>query len=220
MDQLIHSGKVTRGKLGLTISDLNSDLAAQFKYQGTRGAFVQDVESGQPAERAGIKPGDIITEFQGQRIEDSSQLRNLVAQTAPGTAVRFKVWRDGSERELGATLTALDVKGAGGGRSAGGSGPAESALSGVRVENLTAETAQRLNLPATMRGVMTTDVDPDSAAADAGLQRGDVIEEVNRQPVRSVNEFNAALQKAGKTNVLLRVRRPEGALFIVVRPRE
>jgi serine protease Do len=219
MDQLIRSGRVTRGRLGLTISPLSPELAAQFGYQGTRGAFVQDVEAGQPAERAGVKPGDIITEFQGQRVDDDVQLRNLVAQTAPGTSVKFKVWRDGAERELTATLAALDAQTASG---SGGAGPgaAGSALAGVAVENLTADTARRLNLPATARGVVITDVDAESAAADAGLRRGDVIEEVNRQPVANVNEFNAALQKAGKQNVLLRVRRADGARFVVVQPRE
>ncbi|HWQ36078.1 MAG TPA: DegQ family serine endoprotease [Blastocatellia bacterium] len=219
MDQLIRSGKVTRGKLGITISALAPEIAEQFGYKGTKGALVQDVEAGQPAERAGVRPGDIITEFQGQRIEDDVQLRNLVAQTAPGTTVRFKIFRDGAERELTATLGELEVKTA---SSRGGSSPGEpgSALVGVQVENLTAETARRLNLPVTARGVVITDIDSDSPAADAGLQRGDLIVEVNRQPVTSVSEFNTALQRAGKKSVLLRVRRADGARFVVIEPRE
>ena len=94
------------------------------------------------------------------------------------------------------------------------------ALSGVSVDSLTPETARRLNLPPGARGVVVTDVDADSGAADAGLQRGDVIEEVNRQPVASPGEFEAALKKAGKQSVLLRMRRGERANFIVVKPRE
>jgi Do/DeqQ family serine protease len=219
MDQLIKGGKVQRGKLGVTIGDLTQDLAAQFNFKGTQGALARDVETGGPAERAGVKPGDIITEFQGQRVEDSSRLRNLVAQTAPGSTVKFKVWRDGAERELTATLTEMDPKALAAG-ARGGASPSESALSGVRVENLTAETARRLNLPSSTRGVVITEVDPDSGAADAGLQRDDVIEEVNRQAVANTGEFNAALRKAGKQNVLLRVRRAESARFVVVRPRE
>jgi serine protease Do len=219
MDQLIKNGKVTRGKLGVTITDLTQDLAPQFGFKGTQGALVQDVETGQPAERAGVQAGDIFTEFQGQRVEDSSRLRNLVAQAPPGSTVRFKVWRDGAERELTATLSEMDPKtiaGAAGGRS----GPTDSALSGVSVDSLTSETARRLNLPPGARGVMVTDVNPDSGAADAGLQRGDMIEEVNRQPVASPGEFEAALKKAGKQSVLLRMRRGERASFIVVKPRE
>src|SRR5262245_20042771 len=119
MDQLVRGGKVQRGKLGITISPLTPQIAEQFGYKGTSGALVQDVEAGQPADRAGVKPGDIITEFQGQRIDDDSQLRNLVAQTAPGTSVKLKIWRDGSEREVSATLTELELKTAS--RSSGGS---------------------------------------------------------------------------------------------------
>jgi Do/DeqQ family serine protease len=221
MDQLMRGGKVHRGKLGVTIADLTTELSQQFGYQGTRGALVQDVVQGEPAARAGVKPGDIITEYQGQRIEDSSQLRNLVAQTAPDTTVKLKVWRDGSERELTATLAELDAKSMTLGRSGGEPGATESALAGVRVQNLTPEMSRQLNLPATARGVVVSDLDADSGAAEAGLRNGDLIEEVNRQPVSSVSEFNAALQKAGKKSVLLRVRRGnEGAFFVVVRPRE
>jgi Do/DeqQ family serine protease len=220
MDQLIKNGKVRRGKLGVTITDLTQDLASQFGFKGTQGALVQDTEPGQPAERAGVKAGDIVTEFQGQRVEDSSRLRNLVAQAPPGSTVRFKVWRDGAERELTATLSEMDPKAVAAGAARGGSSPTGSALSGVSVESLTSETARRWNLPQSARGVVITDVDPDSGAADAGLQRGDVIEEVNRQPVASPGEFEAALKKAGKQSVLLRARRGDHASFIVVKPRE
>lgn len=216
MDQLVRGGKVHRGKLGVTIGALTPDLAAQFNFKGTQGALVQDVEQGQSADRAGVKPGDIITEYQGQRIADSTQLRNLVAQTAPGATVRFKVWRDGAEREMTATLGEMTLAKTGGGES-GGSGSAGGALAGVSVENLTPDIARQLNLPAATRGVVVDDVGDDSNAASVGLRGGDVIEEVNRQPVSNVGEFNAALQKAGKKNVLLRVRRAQqGAFYLVV----
>ena len=218
MDQLIRTGKVTRGKLGITISQLAPDMAEQFGYKGTKGALVQEVEAGQPAERAGVKAGDIITEFQGQRIDDDVQLRNLVAQTTPGSSVKFKVWRDGAEREMTATLATLEATTAS--NRSGSPDAAGSALAGVQVENLTPETTRRLNLPTTARGVVITSLEADSSAAAAGLQRGDVVEEVNRQPVANVNEFNAALQKADKKSTLLRVRRPDGARFIVVKPQE
>jgi serine protease Do len=219
MEQLIRSGQVTRGKLGITISGLSPELAEQFGYQGTRGALVQEVEAGGPAERAGVKAGDIVTEFQGQRIDDDVQLRNLVSQTAPGTAVKFKVWRDKAERELTGTLGALDLKTTAS-KDSSRPGTAGSTLMGIQVENLSTETARRMNLPTSTRGVVITSVDADSSAAEAGLQRGDVIEEINRQPVTNVNEFNAAMQKAGKQSLLLRVRRSDGARFLVVKPRE
>ncbi len=220
MDQLLKGGKVQRGKLGVTVADLTQDLATQFNYKGTQGALVQDVEPGQPADRAGVKAGDIITEFQGQRIDDSARLRNLVAQTAPGASIKFKAWRDGTERELTATLAEMDLKGTVASGGKGETSPAGSALSGVRIENLTAETARRLNLAPTVRGVVITEIEPDSSAAEAGLQRGDVIEEINRKSITNAADFNAALQTAGKKSVLLRIRRNDGARFVVVKPRE
>jgi serine protease Do len=114
----------------------------------------------------------------------------------------------------------MDPKASAPGAGSGGSSPASSALAGVRIENLTPEMARRLNLSATAHGVVIAEVDPDSSAAEAGLQRGDVIEEINRQPIANAGEFDAALQKAGKKSVLLRVRRAEGARFVVVQPRE
>jgi Do/DeqQ family serine protease len=220
MDQLVRTGKVRRGKLGVIVRSIDPEMAEQFGYQGTNGAFVEDVQRGEPGEQAGVKPGDIITEFQGTRIETSSQLRNMIAQNAPGITVKFKVWRDGSERELTAKLADATPAKPGTETSSGDSGAASSTLSGVRVENLTAELAQRLNLPSTARGVVVKDVAEDSAAAEAGIRPGDVIEEVGRQPVTNVNEFNAAVQRAGKRPILLRVRNARGASFVLVQPQE
>jgi serine protease Do len=220
MDQLIHGGRVHRGKLGVSIGVLTPELAEHFGYKGAQGALVQDVERGQPAERAGVKPGDIITEYQGQRVVDATQLHNLVAQTAPGSTVRFKVWRDGAEHELTATLTEMSLPRAGS-KEGGGPGSDNGGLAGVRVENLTPEIAQRLSLPPATRGVVVNEIDSDSNAASVGLRSGDVIEEVDRQPISSVNEFKAALQKAGKKDVLLRVRRTQqGAFYLVVPAQE
>jgi serine protease Do len=220
MDQLIHGGRVHRGKLGVSIGALTPELAEHFGYKGAQGALVQDVERGQPAERAGVKPGDIITEYQGQRVADAAQLHNLVAQTAPGSTVRFKVWRDGAERELTATLTEMSLPRTGS-KGGGGPGSGGGGLAGVSVENLTPEIARQLSLPPATRGVVVNDIDNDSNAAGVGLRSGDVIEEVDRQPISSVNEFRAALQKAGKKDVLLRVRRTQqGAFYLVVPAQE
>jgi serine protease Do len=218
MDQLLRSGRVHRGKLGVTVGSLTPQMAEQFGFKGTQGALVQDVEQGQAAARAGIKPGDIVTEYQGQRIMDSTQFRNLVAQTAPGTTVQFKVWRDGAERDLTATLGEMTLSKAGSGRDGGGgSGTSGGTLAGVSVENLTPDIARQLNMPATVRGVVVDELDDSSNAYGAGLRPGDVIEEVNRQPVTSLGDFNAALQRAGKKDILLRVRRADqGAFYMVV----
>ncbi len=222
MEQLIRTGKVRRGKLGVIVQPVTMALAEEFGYKGTKGAFVQEVTKGDPADQVGIKPGDIITEFQGQLIEDSSQLRNLVAQTAPGTTVKLKVWHERAERELTVKLAEMNSNQLPGkeAESSQDSGEATGVLSGIRVENLTPELIRRLNLPGATRGVVITEVADESNAAAAGIRRGDVIEEINRQPVSNINEFNAALQKANKKSVLLRVRNQQGARFVVVQAQE
>jgi serine protease Do len=217
MDQLIRGGKVHRGKLGLTGSDLSPELAKQFGYKGVDGALVHQVIKGDPAYQAGIKPGDIILEFNGQRITEYLQLRNLASSTPPGTTVKVKVWRDGSEQVLTAKLAEYDLMASTEDRPAN-STPTSNAgvLSGVRVENLTPEMKANLD---DVRGVVVSEVDPDSNASSK-IQRGDIIESVNRQPVNNVNEFNAAMQKADKKEVLLRVYRGEGSRFIVIQAQE
>ncbi len=221
MDQLIRGGKVRRGKLGVYVRDLQPEIAKQFGFKGTDGAFVDDVEKGEPADQAGVQPGDIITEFQGQRIKESSQLRNLASQTVPGTQVKFKVWRNNGERELTARLAEVDL-------AAGTPQPkppeeGESGtglLSGVQAENVSADWIRQLNLPAGTQGVVITNIEQNSLAAQAGLRRGDVIERIGQQVVTNVTEFNAAARKASGSEVLLRIRRAERGFFIVVQAQE
>ncbi|HEX8999617.1 MAG TPA: Do family serine endopeptidase [Blastocatellia bacterium] len=224
MDQLLRNGKVRRGMLGVGIRSLDTDLAEAFGYKGTKGAFVDNVVPGQPADQAGIKRGDIITEFQGQRLETSDQLRNLASQTPPGTTVKIKVWRDGAERELSLKLAERDLAANAekeDSKDSGESSAAGGVLSGVRVESLTPETAQRYRLPASTRGVVITEVDPSSNAAAAGLQRGIAIEEVAKQPITNLNDFNTALQKLGnKKSVLLSIVTPRGSSYVVVKDEE
>ncbi|MEP7272879.1 MAG: DegQ family serine endoprotease [Acidobacteriota bacterium] len=219
MDQLVRAGKVRRAMLGVRVRSLDSDLAEQFGFNSTKGALVEAVEPGQPADQAGVKRGDIITEFQGQRIEDHTQLRNMASQASPGSTARFKVWRDGAERELSAKLVEMDLAKAAateGGPQNGG-GAAGGVLSGIKVDALTPDMARRLNLPNTVKGVVVTEVDPESSAAAAGIRRGEVIEEVARQPVTSVSEFNAALEKSGKKGVLLSIRSAAGVRYAFVK---
>jgi serine protease Do len=224
MDQLVRVGKVRRGQLGVIVDFIDPDVAKQFGYQGVEGAFVQDVISGTPADLAGVKPGDIITEFNGLRIKDRDQLRKLASSTAPGTTIKFKIWRDGNERELSAKLAEVGEESLAenANKKAGeeGSKTSSGALSGVSVDNLTPEIAQRSNIPSTVRGVIILEVDPDSNAAER-LERGEVIEAVDKQPVSNLTEFNAAIKKAGKKEVLLRVRSPRGnSRFVVIKAQE
>jgi Do/DeqQ family serine protease len=222
MDQLLRNGKVRRGKLGVVVTSVTPELAEQFSYKGTLGALVQDVTKGDPADQAGVRPGDVITEFQGQRIQDSSQLRNLASQTAPGTMVKFKIWRDNTERELSVKLGEVEPRTLANNTPSGSEPSAASGLlSGVRVENLTPENIRVARVPENTRGVLVVEVDPESNAYFSGLRRNTVIEEVAKQPVTNVNEFNAALQKLGdRKSALLRVRNSNGGQFLIVQAQE
>jgi S1-C subfamily serine protease len=197
MDQLIRGGKVRRGKLGVYVRDIQPEVARQFGFKGTDGAFVDDVEKGEPADQAGVQPGDIITEFQGQRIKDSSQLRNMASQTVPGTQVRFKVWRDSAERELTAKLAEVDLAG-GANQQKPAAERGERAVAsfpGVRVE--AADSGVDSAAQSTRRravGVVVTEVDQDSRPAAAGLRRGDVIERVGQQ----VGDQHRRVQRSGR----------------------
>jgi serine protease Do len=148
----------------------------------------------------------------------------MASQTPPGTTVKVKAWRDGSEREFSVKLIELNpekVETEARNRPAEGGGDVGGVLSGIKVDNLTSDAARRIELPEGARGVVVTEVDQDSNAAAYGLRRGDVIEEVARQPVTNVNEFNAAIQKLGKKSVLLSVRNSRtGLRYVLVRPEE
>src|SRR5262245_11930286 len=211
MDQLVRNGKVRRGLLGVFIEPVDPSIAKQFGYKSVEGAFVQDITKGSPADLAGVRAGDFITEFNGQHIKDRDQLRNLASSMAPGTTVKFKIWREGTERDLTARLIEREMVGDNSEKPGEeNSNKNSSVLNGVSVDNLNGDWVQRLGLDASVRGVVVTEVDANSNAASK-LAVGDVIVSVNRIPVSNLNEFNAAMQKADKKEVLLRVRMVRGS---------
>jgi serine protease Do len=216
MQHIIKSGKVTRGWLGVGIQPVTPEIAQAFGLKETRGALVGNVEPDTPAARAGLKQGDVIIAINGQQVEDARTLSLKIAELAPGTNVRLTIVRSGQQQEVNVTLGEMPNK------SARAESPSErgnsSPLSGLSVENLTADIAQQLNLPRGTAGVVVDDVAPGSPAAEAGLDRGDVIQEVNRKPVRSVSEFNGALRQGGNKPVLLLVNRGGNSRYVVVQP--
>ena len=214
MDQILTNGKVVRGYLGVYIQDATPDLAKQFGLTQGGGVLVGDVSSGTPAANAGLKKGDIILKLNGTPVQSSSDLRAQISQMAPGTVVKLDVWRDGKSQEFNVTLGELPEKSAG---SAAGEGES-SALDGVDVQTLTPDIAQQLNLPSSTQGVVVTNVDQASAAASAGLQRSDVIQEVNHHPVTNVAEFRQAIKGAGDQPVLLLINRGGITNYLVVEP--
>jgi serine protease Do len=215
MDQILKHGKVVRGWLGVVIQPVTPEIAKAFGLPEARGALIGDVTAGAPAAKAGLEKGDVVLQLNSQPIESSRDLQLKVAMMAPGTKVTLHIFRNGAKREVPVTLGQVpDKSGKAGTQSSG----AASALDGVSVDELTPDILQQLNLPATTKGVVVTDVGDGSAAAEVGLRSGDVIQQVNKKPVNTVAEFQAAIRLAGSRPVLLLVNRGGSTMFIVVEP--
>ena len=197
-DELQKSGRVTRGRIGVAIQDVNQSLAQSFGLPKPEGALVSSVDASGPAARAGIKPGDVILAWNGTAIDDSAALPGLVADTAPGAQAQAKVWRDGAERTLGVTVGRMpDQKTA----SAAASNPdANSGKLGLSVQPGDA-------------GLVVADASGPAAAA--GVQAGDVILAVNNRPVKSAAELRRLIDQAGK-HVALLVERNDARMFVPV----
>ena len=214
MEQILKQGKVIRGYLGVSIQTMSPELAKSFGSKTTQGALVADVVPDGPAAKAGLRRGDIVLAVNGEPVLDSRRLTLRISQAAPGTVVELKLLRDGQEQNVSVTLGELptdperaQAPGAQRGRS--------TALEGVAVDNLTPDIARQLNLPPQTRGVVVVQVRPETAAA-TGLQRGDVIEEVNRRSVSTVGEYEQAIRQAGGGEVLLLLNRGGSSLYIVI----
>jgi serine protease Do len=217
MDQLQRGGKVRRGKLGVGIQEITSDLAKSLRLRDARGVLVNSVDPDGPAERAGIRTGDIITAVNGIRVDDANTLRNHIAGTTPGTEIRVQILRDGRAQEVHARLSELpaDKEAA---ASSGGSESRREQL-GITVEPLTPDTATRLALRRGTQGVVVTEVDPTGPAAEAGIEPDDVILQVNREPVKSAAELRAAVGRSAGRPALLLLNRGGRSLFLAVQPR-
>ncbi|MDW8353864.1 MAG: DegQ family serine endoprotease [Bryobacterales bacterium] len=215
MEQLVKSGRVVRGYLGVMIQPVDQKVAKAFNLKEARGALVGDVTADGPAAKAGIQKGDVIVAVNDQRVEDNRDLQLKIASTAPGTRVNLRVIRDGKELTIPVTLGEVP----GDREAARAESRRGSALEGVDVDDLTPAIARQLGLPRDTFGVVVTNVRPDSPAAEAGLRRGDVIQEVNRRPVTNVASFERAVRQAGSEPVLLLINRGGNTHFLVVEPR-
>jgi serine protease Do len=210
MESLIKHGKVVRGWLGVSIQDLNESMAKAMKLKDTEGTLVGEVVEDSPAQKAGIKDGDVIIEMNGKKIRNSAQLRNTVASTSPGTPVELKILRDGREKTIAVTLGELasEVKSPQIRQSL-------QELLGFSVAAMSGAFAEKYELDPNLKGVVVTEIDQGSAAFRAGLREGDLIRSVNRQRIQTVSEFNQILQgaKRGDT-VLLQIARRGGSLYL------
>jgi len=219
MDQILKSGKVTRGFLGITPQELTPEMAQAFNVPNTHGVAVATVVPDSPAAKAGLKVGDVIVAVNGTTVEDVNSFRLQIAGFAPGTTVQLRVNRSGQTLDIPVKLSTFNLEAENNGPGAGNlpGGGEKGALNGVSVQSLTPDLRQQLQVPEGTQGVVITDIDPNSQASAAGLQQGDIIEQVNRKPVNSVSEFNTAVRAgASSQSTLLLVRRGQGSQFVVV----
>ncbi|MFZ5863996.1 MAG: DegQ family serine endoprotease [Nitrospirota bacterium] len=219
IDSLVRTGKVVRGWLGVTIQEVSPELAKQFGLKEARGALVSDILDGSPADKAGIKRGDVVVEIDRKPVENASQLRNLVAALSVGAKATVTVIRDKKEKTVDVVIgeQPKDLAGKSGEPSEEDGG--EGVLAGIGVHDLSPELAKRFGLSEDEEGVVVTRVEPGSVAEEAGVQRGDLILEVNRQVVRHAREFAAMAREIGKDeSILLLVNRQGQALFLTLTP--
>jgi serine protease Do len=213
LPQLVATGKVTRGYLGINIQDITEELAATLNLKGTKGALVSDVVEGSPAEKGGIKRGDVVVAFNHKEIKDSHELSATVAATPIEKEVSVQVVRDGKEAELSVKVGRLpsdDVVAAMGEET-------QKDKWGLQLQEMSPAVARQLGLK-NHRGVVVTGVRPGSPADAASILKGDVLLEVNRQQVRSVEEVKERIEKSEtKGSLLLLVRRGNGNLYVVMK---
>ncbi len=214
MESLIQYGKVTRGYLGVMIQNVTPALAQEFKLKEPTGALIGDVLPDGPAAQAGLKDGDVVLEFNHKKVTDSRQLQFAVAETKPGTTVPVRILRNGATENLEVAIK--ELPGAGKLAQNGDNGTDNGTLNGVAVSDLDPQTRQQLNVPANVKGAVVTEVDPASAAADAGLKPGDVIQEINRHSVKSADEAVRLTEHAKDKRTLVRVWSNGGSRYVVV----
>jgi serine protease Do len=215
MDQLVKNGTVRRAKLGVTVQRITADLATSLGLPSAQGALVSNVEADSPAARAGIRQGDVITQYNGKTITDYNQLRNIVAATTPGTTVPVQVLRNGHNETLQATVGELAAT-----RERSGSlrsSDRGDGKYGMSVEPLTPDLAEQVGVPRGTQGVLVAGVDPAGIAADSQLQEGDVIEKIDGKTVTTVDALKSALDRKDGKPALLLVHRKDATIFLTLR---
>ena len=220
MESLVKEGKVIRGWLGVSIQDITPDLAKQFGIKDFKGALVGDVVEGSPAHKAGIKRGDVIIEYNGKAVDNVSHLRNMVAQTPIGTKSKLKLIRDKKEQEVEVTIGELPKE------MERAEGPSEEqlegeniALQGLTVQDLTPEIAQEMGLPKGIKGAVIAGIESGTLAEEEGLREGDVIQEINREPIKGLKDYNRIVSKLKRDEVvLLLINRGGRTLFVTISP--
>jgi serine protease Do len=219
MEDLRTKGKVTRSQLGVTVQQVTPDMAANLGLKDASGVIVSGVTADSAAARAGVKQGDVIKSFNGKAVHDTNSLRNRVADSGPGSTADLVVVRDGAEKHMTAKLDEAnpDKMAARRDRGESDNGSADKTALGVSVAPLTPELAQQLHAK-NAQGLVVEDVDPDGRAADAGIRQGDIIESVNRQAVKSIEDLRSAIKRTADRPALLLINRSGNEIFVTVKP--
>jgi S1-C subfamily serine protease len=212
MKSLIAEGRVHRGMIGVTVQQITPELARSLRLDHISGALVTSVQPNGPAAKAGIERGDVITAVNGGSVADSNALRNEMAAFKPGSRVQLTLVRDGDQQTVTATLSELPSTVAENGRD---DGESPTGGAGLSVQPVTPEVARQLGIDGTS-GLVVTSVDPSGPAADAGFQRGDVIQEVNGETVKNVATLRDAIKGAKDRPALVLVRRENASIFLTL----
>lgn len=212
MNSLIKRGKVVRGWLGVSIQPLTPALARQLGIKSEEGAVISDVSDDSPAQKAGMQQGDVITEFEGKKIRDWAQLRNMVSNIAPGKEVNVKIIRDGVEKNLKVVIKEMPAN------LAAKAGAVSNEFKGVHVRNIPAEARKVLGLPARVKGVIITEIE-EGSPAESVLAANDVIMQINKKKIENVEDYKKAVSsiKAGE-DVLILIYRNGASIYITLSP--
>lgn len=209
--QLVQHGSVTRGRLGVLIQDLTKELAESFEIDQRDGILIAQVMEDSAAEKAGLQQGDVILKLNGNKVDKVATFRNQIAMTRPGTEVEFLVLRDGKKKKINATIGVMEADDQG--------HPVSSDSLpelGMKLQKLTPELAEQFGY-GDASGVLVTTVDAGSIAERAGIQRGNLIEEVNRNEVETPGQVKAAIKNSKKTTVLLLVRQGNASRYLALK---
>jgi serine protease Do len=218
----LSNGKVIRGRIGLSMTAVPRDGYQDFGLKSRAGAVVSQVTPNGPAEKAGVKPGDVVTEFNGRPITNTTDLQTMGSASKPGTSVALKVMRNGKEQTLHATVEELDLDAERGQRQSRNNAPPAPEEQGqdsfgLTLSNVTPQTARRLQMPSGESGALVTEVDPDGPSAGA-LRQGDVILSVNGQKISSASEAGRELQKVASGRIArVLIWRGDSEVFVTVR---
>ncbi len=225
MDSLMKYKKVVRGWLGVSIQEVTSDLAEEFGVKDLKGALVSSVMKGSPAEKAGIKQGDVILQFNGKVVEDTGHLRNMVSQTPIGTTVKVRLLRQKKEFDVAVVIAELPKKIAEASTDEEKSGEEHDeqesgVLSGLVVRQLTPDLARRFGYDENEKGIVVVRVDGGSRIFEAGVRPGDIILQINQKNISTLDEYNKSASRIKKgERILLLVRsKGKGDQFITVKP--